>query len=199
MDVTDIITGKMDDEDKQHFIPFQPWVSTLEPTLWADRVPTLQWMFPLKSTCDICVNCCELNRQKSENTINTVILKLNFLYVDLWTFNFVYIPHQTRLFGIKTRIWLYLYSHANCWFSSHVFDSMTAWLQYLKCWFDQNSISPFSANVVDQTGHGLLLKFSTGAVRLISITSDGSYYGTILAPDKLPAIIMHLSQSSLRC
>lgn len=24
MDVTDIITGKMDDEDKQHFIPFQP-------------------------------------------------------------------------------------------------------------------------------------------------------------------------------
>uniref|UniRef100_A0A672LEK1 Dedicator of cytokinesis 1 n=1 Tax=Sinocyclocheilus grahami TaxID=75366 RepID=A0A672LEK1_SINGR len=27
MDVTDIITGKMDDEDKQHFIPFQPVAS----------------------------------------------------------------------------------------------------------------------------------------------------------------------------
>ena len=26
MDVTDIINGKTDDEDKQHFIPFQPWV-----------------------------------------------------------------------------------------------------------------------------------------------------------------------------
>lgn len=24
MDVTDIINGKVDDEDKQHFIPFQP-------------------------------------------------------------------------------------------------------------------------------------------------------------------------------
>lgn len=37
MDVTDIITGKMDDEDKQHFIPFQPWV-------WLHDVNTTAFM-----------------------------------------------------------------------------------------------------------------------------------------------------------
>lgn len=38
MDITDIIHGKVDDEEKQHFIPFQQWVSGLDPRWFQAQV-----------------------------------------------------------------------------------------------------------------------------------------------------------------